>query len=83
MGEQPSGLSRFDGKRFETYTTADGLSNNYVTSVYQGPDKTLWVGTGGGGLNKLEKGRFSAYSTKNGLSSDAIKSISGDADGTL
>jgi signal transduction histidine kinase len=76
-------LSRFEGGEFRNYTTADGLSNDYVTSLYQDGSGALWVGTGGGGLNKFKSGHFTVFSTKSGLSSEFIRSLTGDADGTL
>src|SRR6185437_753002 len=66
-----------------TYTTKDGLSSDYVSSLYEDEQNTLWIGTGGGGLSKLQNGRFSSYTTKNGLSNNTIWSLSGDDGGAL
>jgi ligand-binding sensor domain-containing protein len=39
MGTQGGGLSRFDGKQFSaTFTVRDGLSNNFVNSIYEDSD---------------------------------------------
>src|SRR5690348_18313370 len=70
------GLHHFDGKQFVTYGAQDGLSNNFVLSLYQGSDGVLWVGTNGGGLNKLENGKFSSYTTRDGLSNGIVWSRS-------
>ena len=69
--------------KFSTYTTRDGLSNNYVTFIYQDREGTLWVGTGGGGLNRYRNGTFTAFTTKDGLSSDMVTAIHEDENGTL
>ena len=37
------------------YTTADGLSDNTVLSLYEDSDGCLWIGTDGGGLNRLRR----------------------------
>ncbi len=83
MDRHAGGLSRFDGRNFFTYTTHDGLSNDYVLALYEDNKGTLWIGTGGGGLNNFKNGVFHAYTTRDGLSSDFIFSIYGDPDGTL
>lgn len=40
-----------------TYTTAQGLAGNYVTTIAEGPDGAIWVGTSRG-LCKVSKGSF-------------------------
>ena len=42
------GLSRYDGKRFQHYTTSDGLPSNQVWSLLIDRSKQLWIGTEGG-----------------------------------
>ena len=42
------GLSRFDGKSWTSYTSANGLANNEVQSIAVAPDGALWFGTMGG-----------------------------------
>ncbi len=50
------GLTSYDGQRFRSYTTADGLANNYVLCLYRGQRRgTLWIGTGGGGLSAMRR----------------------------
>jgi len=48
FGTQGGGLSRFDGLQFETFTTASGLSSNFILSLYQEKDYRIWVGTNRG-----------------------------------
>ncbi|MEN0006035.1 MAG: two-component regulator propeller domain-containing protein [Bacteroidota bacterium] len=48
FGTQGGGLSRFDGKAFTTFTTADGLPSNFILSLYEAPDGILWIGTNQG-----------------------------------
>src|SRR5690349_19628775 len=38
-----TGLSRYDGNAFRTFTTADGLPSNRVTDIVERKDGTYWV----------------------------------------
>jgi ligand-binding sensor domain-containing protein len=42
------GVTRYDGKRFTTYTTEDGLAGNWVRSAIEDREGVLWFGTQGG-----------------------------------
>jgi diguanylate cyclase (GGDEF)-like protein len=42
------GVSRYNGRDFQTYTTADGLGANVVQDILTDPFGRLWVGTGAG-----------------------------------
>lgn len=53
------GLSKFNGKDFETYTTEDGLLNNRITFVTF-IDDDLWIGHEGG-VSRLSKGTISKW----------------------
>jgi len=44
-GTNGGGLSRFNGKLFQTYTTQDGMKNNQVWSLFEDSDSNLWIGT--------------------------------------
>ncbi len=78
-----AGLTHFDGRKFTTYTTRDGLSSNNVLSIYQDIHGVMWIGTGGGGIDRFEAGRFRSYTTKDGLANDVVWAIWGDSSGTL
>ena len=41
-----NGLCRWNGRRFETYTTADGLTNDWVRCLLEDEQGDIWVGTG-------------------------------------
>lgn len=49
-----NGLFRKTGKRVDTYTTADGLSDNYITDIKEDSERNLWVGSQKG-LNRINK----------------------------
>lgn len=39
------GISRFDGLKFNNFSTKDGLNNNRVSAVFEYDDKTILIGT--------------------------------------
>ena len=77
-GTSGKGLWRVRGEERRQFTSADGLSNDAVRSIYRDPDGTLWIGTFGGGLNSFRDGRFVRYTEKDGLLSDNVAKIIDD-----
>ena len=77
------GLIRFKDGTFTTYTTNEGLSENYVTALVVDRSGTLWVGTNSGGLNSLKNGKFKSYTAQSGLSSDGVAALCEGEDGSL
>ncbi|WP_430428386.1 ligand-binding sensor domain-containing protein [Maribacter litoralis] len=61
------------------YSTHNSLSNNFVNTIIQDSEGTLWVGTQGG-LNRYnaENDSFKAITKSEGLRNDAIKGIIDD-----
>ena len=55
------GLSKFDVKnnKFSSYTTANGLTNNFINSILIDDSNNIWISTNKG-LNKfnIEKENF-------------------------
>ncbi len=67
MGETVrSGLSRFDGERFTTLTTEDGLPDNRILSLVEDGGGALWIGTTYG-LSHYDGRSFTNYTTEHGL----------------
>lgn len=56
-----NGLSRFDGKRFTTFRTNDGLNANMITSLVEGENGSLYIATYEKGINVLQDGRIENY----------------------
>jgi len=52
------GLNRFDGYQFQIFgednNKVNGLSDDYVISLYESNKKALWIGTRSGGLNRFD-----------------------------
>lgn len=61
-----SGLSHFDGKKWRTYTTADGLVDDWVYAMAQDQDGTLWLGTEAG-VSVFDGKTWTTYNHANGL----------------
>jgi ligand-binding sensor domain-containing protein/signal transduction histidine kinase len=78
----PDGLSRLRGGRLTLFTTADGLPDDFVRSLYTDRDGSLWIGTRNG-LAHLAGGRFASYSRMDGLGGDLIGSMLRLQDGTF
>jgi len=66
------GVSRFNGRDFETYTTDDGLESNIVFQMFEDPEHRLWFASITGKLSYYESGEFYRYKYNN-----LIDSISG------
>ncbi len=45
FGTLGGGLSRFDGKEFENFSTKNGLPSNTISSIFEDHKKNIWVGT--------------------------------------
>jgi ligand-binding sensor domain-containing protein/signal transduction histidine kinase len=87
LGRRLGGLTKLsaEGDSFtaRTYTTADGLAQNNVFSVYQARDGSVWAGTLSGGVSQFSKGQFTTYTSANGLLANTVASIVEDSDGTM
>ena len=56
------------------FTSADGLPDDFIRSLYTDRDGSLWIGTRHG-LAHLAGGKFTSYSSMDGLGSDFIGAI--------
>ncbi|MBQ3422672.1 MAG: hypothetical protein IJH34_13665, partial [Romboutsia sp.] len=71
---------------FETLSIDDGLSNEYVTSIFQDSKGYMWIGTRDG-LNRYDGQRITVYNSSidsdNSLSSTYINDIEEDSYGNI
>ncbi len=82
-GTWGGGLARFDGRRWISYTTAEGLPGNHVFSLHIDPKGQLWVGTNNG-LTRWQNGKFAkALTMTDGLFANNVFAMSSTADGDL
>ena len=75
-------MSRFDGKNWTHYTTAEGLPGNHVFMLHIDAKKTLWVGTNNG-LARFGDGKFTTLNTNDGLFANNVFSMVTGEDGSL
>ena len=76
------GLMWYDTANFYAYTTAHGLSDSIVTTVYEDSRDNLWVGTYSG-LDRFIEGRFRAELNDHGVSFGQINVIFEDSRGDI
>jgi ligand-binding sensor domain-containing protein len=74
FGTWGAGLSRFDGKRWRTFTKQDGLGGNYIHALGVDRDGMLWAGTDGG-ASWYHNGRWRTYTTRDGLLDNNVFSM--------
>ncbi len=55
------GLARFDGQSWRTFTTRDGLTNNYVKTILLTRDGDLLTGTETGAISRFNGTRWEAW----------------------
>lgn len=86
------GISRFDGKTFEDFTTKEGLINNRIIDLFEDSQNHLWISTQEG-LNVFQnsapnvlkeidiKSRLKVFTGKNGLPGTLVKKVVESKDG--
>ncbi len=62
FGSHNEGVSFYNGKSFEYFTTNEGLSDNQIRSIQEDKSGKIWFGTAKG-ISVYDKGKFTTYST--------------------
>jgi signal transduction histidine kinase/ligand-binding sensor domain-containing protein len=75
-------LTRSPSGDLRRYTVNDGLSDNYVRSIWEDRDGNLWAGTDGG-LARLENGRFVSSPLASSHEREWVRCIYEDTEGNL
>lgn len=65
FGSHNEGVSVYDGKSFEYFTTNEGLSDNQIRSIQEDRNGKIWIGTSKG-VSVYDKGALTHYPTKTG-----------------
>ncbi len=73
-GTWGGGVARFDGKKWENFTTADGLGGNIIYSIARSEDGTMWFGTSGG-LTSFDGKNWRIFTKRDGLLDDHVYAI--------
>lgn len=63
FGSHNEGVSFYNGKYFEYFTTNEGLSDNQIRSIQEDKNGKIWFGTTKG-VSMYDKGTFTNYLTK-------------------
>lgn len=84
-GTWGGGLSRFDGKRWVTYTTVEGLPGNHVFMLHADAAGKLWIGTNNGlSYFQPETGKFAKpLTTDDGLFANNVFAMGSSPKGDL
>jgi len=80
----PNGRLRLTaGKRFENFTTKDGLASNYIHTIHVDLGGVIWIGTWEGGVSRYDGNQFVNLTTKDGLANNYVDAIHVDSGGVV
>lgn len=88
FGFYEGGLARYSGKRFTSFTPADGLPEGFITALHMDHLGRLWLTSSGGGLARIddptsEHPRFLRFTTQEGLFSNNARALTEDLAGNI
>lgn len=83
FGTRFGGMSRFNGTSFKSFTTREGLSDNFIWTFLQDPNGDLWIGSAGGGLMLYDGRTFRHFTQADGLTNRHVQSLLRDKTGRL
>jgi signal transduction histidine kinase/ligand-binding sensor domain-containing protein len=84
IGTAGEGVVRIpgDGNTPVHYTRNDGLSSEFVRSIFEDREQNIWVGTESG-LDHLRRNKVLSLTRRDGLISNAVTSIGAGGDGSV
>lgn len=77
------GVTRYDGSHWQTFTTEDGLADNYVVAITQDNQGNMWFGTWANGVCRYDGKNWRTFTPEDGLVSDAVHCMLKDKQGNL
>ena len=85
FGTWGSGVTKYDGKTFETFGATDGLGFDRVSAMLADRQGNVWLGGGDGeGIARYDGGRFVRYTSQDGLTpGSGISAIEKASDGAI
>jgi ligand-binding sensor domain-containing protein/signal transduction histidine kinase len=82
IGTEGGGVVRYDHGQFRSWSTKEGLSNDFVRAIFQDAAGTIWAGTDNG-LMRFSQGRFGRVDGTAAIPNISVHSIYQDRDGRL
>ena len=79
---QKSELTRYDGRKWTTFSEKDGLPSGRVNSIYQDRKGDFWFSTNGG-VSRYDGRIFTTFSHKDGLGARGAISVCEDGNGHI
>ena len=68
---------------FKSYTTEDGLPDNYLNSIYITEDNNIWLATNENGISKFDGKKFINYNEESHLANNYVNCIMVDSRGQV
>jgi ligand-binding sensor domain-containing protein len=80
FGTWGGGASRFDGVRWQNFTTAEGLAGNIVYAITVDPhDGAVWFGTNHG-VSRFDGRKWTSLTLRDGLTNENVYAVAVDPD---
>ncbi len=83
FGMLGGGLGQLKNGVLRQFRKADGLSSDFILSLYPETDGTLWIGTSDNGLCRFRDGKFATVSARQGMLASIISEIAEDGAGNF
>jgi len=77
-----SGVYRYDGNNWKSYTVNDGLVSNRVQLLSIDSNDIIWIGTNNG-VSRFDGHTWTTYTSNDGLVYNDVISIATESDGTI
>jgi signal transduction histidine kinase/ligand-binding sensor domain-containing protein len=82
IGTEDQGIYRLSGDKVDRFSSADGLSSDSVTTVYEDTEGNIWIATTEG-IDCFRNVRVTTFSTRQGLNANLVDSVLAARDGTI
>ena len=69
--------------KWENYSTTNGLTDNFIYTIFKDRSGNIWVGTDQGGVNRYSGSGWTSYTINDGLLSNRVYAIGQDKDGDI
>jgi ligand-binding sensor domain-containing protein/tRNA A-37 threonylcarbamoyl transferase component Bud32 len=77
------GLIRWRNGDFQSLINVQGMASNYISSLCEDAEGSLWVGTFDGGLTQIRDEKITTLTSREGLSGGMFRSLHQDDSGVL